>query len=96
MGAFLKEEQWFTYADYKEWELKEGEHYELIYGEAYAMSAPNARHQAILNELLSQFHNHLRGRPCKAYPAPFDVRPFYEEYESDDTVVQFGYCCRLR
>jgi Uma2 family endonuclease len=83
-----KEEKLFTYADYKEWELDEGERFELIYGEAYAMSAPNTRHQEILMELSSQFHNYLRGKPCKVYPAPFDVRLFYEEDESDDTVVQ--------
>ena len=88
MSALPKEEQWFTYADYKEWELKEGERYEIIYGEAYAMSAPNTKHQAILIELASQFHAYLRGKPCKVYPAPFDVRLFYEEDESDDTVVQ--------
>jgi Uma2 family endonuclease len=39
-------------------------------------------------ELSSQFHNFLRGKPCRVYPAPFDVRLFYEEDESDDTVVQ--------
>jgi hypothetical protein len=26
----------FTYRDYKDWELAQGERYELIYGEAYA------------------------------------------------------------
>jgi Uma2 family endonuclease len=88
MGALPKEDQWFTYADYKEWELAEGERYELIYGEIHAMSAPNLRHQSVLGELFSQFHNYLRGKPCKAYPAPCDVRLFYEEDESDDTVVQ--------
>ena len=46
MGALQKEERAFTYADYKEWELKEGERYELIYGEAYAMAAPNAEKKA--------------------------------------------------
>jgi len=40
MSALPKEEQWFTYADYKDWELKEGERYEIIYGEAYAMLTP--------------------------------------------------------
>ena len=78
----------FTYADYKEWELEEGERYELIYGEAYCMAAPNAYHQTILSELIRQFGNHFVGKPCKVYPAPFDVRLFYEEDESDDTVVQ--------
>jgi Uma2 family endonuclease len=78
----------WTYADYKAWELKPGERYEIIYGEAYAMSAPNAAHQEILTELLKQFAVFLTGKPCKVYPAPYDVRLFYEEDESDDTVVQ--------
>jgi Uma2 family endonuclease len=30
----------------------------------------------------------LKGKPCKVFPSPFDVRLFYEEDESDDTVVQ--------
>ena len=40
----------WTYADYKDWELKPGERYEIIYGEAYAMSATSAYHQSILME----------------------------------------------
>jgi len=95
MGALPKEGQFFTYADYKSWDLAEGERYELIYGEAYpmfadpsAMAAPSLRHQAILGELYTQFKNYLRGKPCKVYPAPVDVRLFYKENESDDTVVQ--------
>ena len=88
MGALPKEDRVFTYADYKEWELAEGERFELIYGEAYAMSAPNSQHQEILMALSSQIHVYLRGKPCKVYPAPFDVRLFYAEDESDDTVVQ--------
>jgi Uma2 family endonuclease len=90
MGALLKEKEkrHFTYADYKEWELDEGERYEVIYGEAYAMAAPSIRHQAILTQLLGQFYVYLQGRPCKVFPAPVDVRLFYEEDESDDTVVQ--------
>jgi Uma2 family endonuclease len=35
-----------------------------------------------------QFANYLTGKPCKVYCAPFDVRLFYAEDESDDTVVQ--------
>ena len=80
-------ERW-TYADYKNWELKPGERYEVIRGEAYAMSAPSAFHQSMLMELSRQVANFLAGKPCKAYPAPYDVRLFYEEDESDDTVVQ--------
>jgi Uma2 family endonuclease len=78
----------FTYADYKAWELKPGERYELIDGIAYAMSAPNDRHQAILMELARQIANFLVDKPCKVRPAPYDVRLFYAEDESDDVVVQ--------
>ena len=84
----LKEERLFTYADYKEWELDEGERYELMYGQAFLMAGPNIRHQGILGELFGQFHVYLQGKPCKVFPAPFDVRLFYEEDENDDTVVQ--------
>ena len=78
----------WTYADYKAWELKPRERYEIIHGEAYAMSTPNTSHQAMLTEIVRQFANFLVGKSCKVYPAPFDVRLFYKEDESDDTVVQ--------
>ncbi len=38
--------------------------------------------------ILTQIYNYLRGKPCKVYPAPFDVRLFYKEDGTDDTVVQ--------
>ena len=90
MGALPveKEERLFTYADYKDWELDEGERFELIHGEAFAMSSPNTRHQAILTEISGQFYNYFQGKPCMVFSAPYDVRLFYEEDESDDTVVQ--------
>jgi len=90
MGALPKEEtnRRFTYADYKDWDLKEGDRYELIRGEAFAMSSPNTRHQVVSREICGQLYNYLRGKPCQMFAAPFDVRLFYEEDESDDTVVQ--------
>ena len=78
----------WTYADYKAWDLKPRERYEIIHGEAYAMSVPNASHQAMLMELSRQFANFLVGKKCRVYPVPYDVRLFYKEDESDDTVVQ--------
>lgn len=81
-------EKHFTYADYKEWELAPGERYELIHGEAYAMAGPSDKHQAVSGELFRQIANFLRGKPCKARSAPYDVRLFYEDDERDDTVVQ--------
>ncbi|MDR0731338.1 MAG: Uma2 family endonuclease [Treponema sp.] len=77
----------FTYADYKNWNPGEGR-YELIYGTAYAMAGPNTSHQTILMELAKQLALFLTGKPCRVLPAPYDVRLFYAEDESDDTVVQ--------
>ncbi|MDR3247918.1 MAG: Uma2 family endonuclease [Treponema sp.] len=82
------EDQHVTYAHYKDWELAEGERYELINGIAYAMSAPQAYHQSILLALGAAFYHFFKDKPCKVYIAPYDVRLFYEEDESDDTVVQ--------
>jgi Uma2 family endonuclease len=86
--AVQYEEKLFTYADYKSWELKEGERYELIHGIAYAMAGANTYHQRIFGELFRQIANYLDGKPCVVFSAPYDVRLFYTEDESDDTVVQ--------
>jgi len=85
--AYEEDREW-TYADYKEWELKPGERFELIDGVAYAMAAPNTEHQIIVSRLNGEFYDFLKGKKCQVIPAPFDVRLFYEEDESDDTVVQ--------
>ncbi|MDR2747094.1 MAG: Uma2 family endonuclease, partial [Treponema sp.] len=66
-GAALKERgnegRLFTYADYKNWNPAEIGRYELIYGIAYAMARPNARHQSMLMELLKQIAVYLTGKP---------------------------------
>ena len=84
----FKEDDRYTYADYKAWELNPGERFELIYGVPYAMSAPNMTHQRILITLGSEIYTFLKGKTCEVFVAPFDVRLFYEEDESDNTVVQ--------
>jgi len=85
--AYEYDEKW-TYADYRKWELKPGERFELIDGIAYALAAPNTEHQGISMVLSAMLFNFFDGKPCRPFAAPFDVRLFYEEDESDDTVVQ--------
>lgn len=63
----------FTYADYLTW--PEEERWELIDGVAYAMApAPTNFHQLVVGELHRQIANYLRGKPCRPFVAPFDVR----------------------
>lgn len=79
----------FTYADYCRW--PEGERWELIDGQAFAMSpAPSRIHQEFVVELAAQIHPKLANSPCRVYVAPFDVRlPRAQESDDEiDTVVQ--------
>lgn len=65
--------QKFSYQDYLAW--PEGERWELVDGEAYAMSpAPLLEHQGVLGDLFALIAWHLRDKPCRVFPAPFDVR----------------------
>ncbi len=88
MNAALKYPDYFTYGDYSQW--SEDERWELINGEAFAMSAPSRLHQEIIFELSGQIRNYLKGKSCKGYSAPFDVRLPKNNEQDDkiDTVVQ--------
>lgn len=83
MSAAEQVQERYTYADYAKW--PEGEHWELIDGVAYAMAAPSRQHQEVVLELGSQILQHLRGKPCRPYVAPFDVR-LPRQQEADDKV----------
>jgi len=79
----------FTYADYCTW--PDEERWELIDGEAYAMSPAPARiHQEVVVALVAQIHGALDGTACQVYVAPFDIRlPDQDEAdEAIETVVQ--------
>jgi len=74
MGLPLRQQKTgFTYADYLAW--PEGERWELIDGEAYALSpAPTNFHQLIVGDLFRLIANHFHRKPCRPFVSPFDVR----------------------
>jgi Uma2 family endonuclease len=76
----LRRDKKYTYADYMSW--PEDERWELIDGVAYMLAAPNVAHQSISFEIGRQLGNFLRGKPCRAFSAPFSVRL------ADDSVVE--------
>ena len=80
----LQKDKHYTYADYVTWgdEIR----YELIDGVAYMLSAPAWEHQDISMSLSYQIRGFLKGKPCKVFAAPFDVR--LNADGGDDTVVQ--------
>lgn len=87
--VFPVEKARYTFADCLTWD--ENDHIEIIDGEAFLMAAPSSTHQAISMEISRQLANFLDGKPCRVYPAPFDVRLFEkdEDVPKDvDTVVE--------
>lgn len=85
-----KLEERYTYGQYYQWD--DGERWELIDGVPYSMTpAPVRRHQGISINVLVRIAEFLKGKPCKVYHAPFDVRlPEFTGQEDNDvpTVVQ--------
>jgi Uma2 family endonuclease len=77
-----------TYGDLQRW--SDDVRYELIDGDALAMTGPSWQHQIVCANLLVQLVTHFRARGCRVLPAPFDIR-LPEGDEHDDairTVVQ--------
>lgn len=80
-----KAENKFSYADYLKW--PEEESWELINGEAWAMSpAPASKHQRIAGEIFGQIWQQLKGKKCQVFPAPFDVRFIKEEQQDEQDI----------
>lgn len=83
----------YTYADYVKWDLPEM--VELIRGKVFKMSpAPTSKHQHISGQLFLSIGGFLKGKKCKAFTAPFDVRlPRKGKNDKDIvTVVQPDIC----
>lgn len=85
----LPQEQHYTYADLLEW--NDDVRYELYFGIPMALASPSDTHQMVSGELFAQLHAYLRGKKCRAYYAPLDVRLFEDDGdrpEDVNTVVQ--------
>src|ERR1700709_2768660 len=83
----------YTYADYLKWTFDE--RLELIKGKIFKMSpAPGSVHQLISGAVFFELYSYLRGKPCKVFAAPFDVRLIRRSVNDKDitTVVQPDIC----
>jgi Uma2 family endonuclease len=83
----------YTYADYLKWTFDE--RLELIKGKIFTMSpAPGSVHQLISGAVFFELYSYLKGKPCKVFAAPFDVRLIRRSVNDKDitTVVQPDIC----
>lgn len=81
----LPQEKSYTYADILAWD--DGQRYELYGGQLVALASPSDWHQSISMELSRQIANFLKGKQCKVYTAPFDVRLFEKEGDSSENIT---------
>ena len=89
MSQAAQEPRRYTYSDLMQWD--DGKRYELYDGVPVALASPSDVHQEVSGELFSQLHDFLKGKPCKVYSAPFDVRLFDtadDRPEDSENVVQ--------
>lgn len=85
----------YSYADYLQWTFED--RLELIKGKIFKMTpAPNLYHQDISAIISGELYSYLKGKSCKVYAAPFDVRfPQKTDGQSDKkifTVLQPDIC----
>ena len=84
----------YTYADYLTWKLDE--FVELIKGKLLRpMSGPSSRHQQYSTNLIAKIRPLLKGKACRVYAAPFNVRLITGGANGDqqiNTVVQPDIC----
>lgn len=79
----------YTYADYLQWKFKE--RLELFRGKIFQLAAPNTPHMRVSLKLTTALYNHLKGKPCQVFMAPYDVRLPVKNRKKDNeitTVVQ--------
>ena len=83
----------YTYADYLKWTFDE--RLELIKGKIFPMSpTPAEIHQRISTVVANELYNNLKGKPCRVYSAPFDVRLILKSKNDKEiaTVLQPDIC----
>ena len=61
-----------SYADLLEFD--DDKRYELIDGVPYLMASPSVSHQDILMEIAFQIKTYLKGKKCRVFIAPLDVK----------------------
>ena len=85
-GTAAKLKRAYTWDDYRAW--PDDERWEVIGGEAYAMSpSPTVRHQMVQMNIWAGLNAFLRGQECRAFVAPLDVKLSEMDVVQPDVLV---------
>lgn len=80
----LPQEDYYSYADLLTWD--ESIRYELYHGVPVALAPPTDIHQEVMGRVYAQLWHSLRGKQCRVYSAPFDVRLFEKNGDRPEDV----------
>ncbi|OGV73813.1 MAG: hypothetical protein A3K19_24545 [Lentisphaerae bacterium RIFOXYB12_FULL_65_16] len=76
----------YTWDEYRQWD--DDTRWELVDGEPFAMApAPTPVHQSVVTCIGAAFRDFLRGKPCRAFVSPIDVRLSESDVVQPDVVV---------
>lgn len=82
-----EEKQKYSYDDLLK--FTDEKRYEIINGELFVMESPSVFHQEISLEIASQIKSYLKGKKCKVFSAPLDVKISGEkDNKKEHNVVQ--------
>lgn len=84
MSALIKQDIHLTYEDYCQ--LDTDQRMEIINGVPIVMQAPSIAHQTVVINLSFEFKSYFKGKTCRPFVAPVDVRINYDQ--RDDKIVQ--------
>lgn len=76
-----------SYSEFMQISENSTQRMEFINGEIYILGSPSSFHQDALANLHILFNRYFKGKPCKAYLAPFDVH-FHKKNLSEPDVMQ--------
>jgi Uma2 family endonuclease len=85
-GLRKPQDRSLTWDDYRSW--NDDQRWEIVGGEAFAMTpAPLERHQSISAELFAALHSFFKGKACKVYHAPTDLKLSEHDIVQPDLLV---------
>jgi prevent-host-death family protein len=73
-----------SYEEFLEISEKSTLRMELLNGEIYILASPNIGHQEVLGRLYIMFSEYFKGKKCRVFLAPFDVRLKKKDIKTPD------------
>lgn len=74
MTALPKENQFFDFDDYLEWEQGNEIKHEYFDGEVFAMAGASDKHDLVTGNIFADLHRHLRGKGCRVHTADMKLK----------------------